>query len=58
MSVAFYFDHNVRFSIALGLRQRGVVLVARDDGFERADDSAVLAHSSLVPSSLGDTIKG
>lgn len=47
MSVAFYFDHNIRFSIALGLRQRGVdVLVAREDGFERADDSAVLAHAT------------
>jgi predicted nuclease of predicted toxin-antitoxin system len=47
MSVAFYFDHNVRLAIALGLRQRGVdVLVARDDGFDKADDPIVLAHAT------------
>ncbi|NUQ65342.1 MAG: DUF5615 family PIN-like protein [Pirellulales bacterium] len=47
MSVALYFDHNVRFAIASGLRQRGVdVLIARDDGFDEADDPAVLAHAT------------
>lgn len=47
MSVALYFDHNVRFSIALGLWLRGVdVLIARDDGFDEADDPTVLAHAT------------
>ena len=47
MSVAFYFDHNVRLAIALGLRRRGVdVLVARDDGFDEADDPTILAHAT------------
>ena len=42
VSVALYFDHNVRAAIALGLRQRGVdSLVASEDGFAEAEDPAV-----------------
>ncbi len=47
MSVALYFDHNVRAAIAIGLRQRGVdVLVAFEDGFAEANDPAVLARAT------------
>ena len=47
MSVALYFDHNVRAAIAVGLRQRGVdVLVAFEDGFAEAEDPAVLAQAT------------
>ncbi len=47
MSIALYFDHNVRAAIAIGLRQRGVdVLTAFEDGFAEAEDPAVLAHAT------------
>ncbi len=47
MSVAFYFDHNVRAAIVHGLRQRGVdVLVAFDDGYAEAEDPEVLARAT------------
>jgi len=47
VSVALYFDHNVRAAIAIGLRQRGVdVRVAFEDGFAEADDPAVLARAT------------
>jgi hypothetical protein len=47
MSVSLYFDHNVRFAIVLGLRQREVdVLTTRDDGFDTADDPDVLARAT------------
>jgi hypothetical protein len=47
VSVALYFDHNVRAAIAIGLRQRGVdVLVASEDGFAEAKDPAVLARAT------------
>lgn len=47
MSVALYFDHNVRAAIVFGLRQRGVdVLPAFEDGFAEADDPAVLARAT------------
>ena len=47
MSVALYFDHNVRAAIASGLRQRGAdVLLAIEDGFEEADDPAILGRAT------------
>jgi hypothetical protein len=47
VSIALYFDHNVRVAIANGLRQRGVdVLVAFEDGFAEAGDPAVLARAT------------
>jgi hypothetical protein len=47
VSVAVYFDHNVRAAIASGLRQRGVdVLTAFDDGHATADDPIVLARAT------------
>jgi hypothetical protein len=47
VSVALYFDHNVRVAIAIGLRQRGVdVLVAFEDGFAEANDPTVLARAT------------
>jgi hypothetical protein len=49
VSVALYFDHNVRAAIANGLRQRGVdVLVAFEDGFAEAKDAAVLARATQL----------
>ena len=47
MSVAFYFDHNVRAAIVDGLRQRAVdVLAAFEDGYAEAEDPAVLARAT------------
>jgi predicted nuclease of predicted toxin-antitoxin system len=47
VSVAFYFDHNVRAAIVHGLRQRGVdVLVSLEDGYSEADDPDVLARAT------------
>jgi hypothetical protein len=47
VSVALYFDHNVRSAIALGLRLRDVdVLVAFEDGFAEAEDAAVLQRAT------------
>ena len=47
MSVALYFDHNVRHAISDGLRLRGVdVVVAFEDGFSEAEDPIVLARTT------------
>jgi hypothetical protein len=47
VSVALYFDHNVRAAIASGLQRRGVdVLTAFDDRHSRAGDSTVLARAT------------
>ena len=47
MSLALYFDHNVRAAIASGLRQRGVdVLLAYEDGYAEVDDPIVLERAT------------
>ncbi|MGO9113014.1 MAG: DUF5615 family PIN-like protein [Thermoguttaceae bacterium] len=53
MSIALYFDHNVRGAIVHGLRQRGVdVLVAIEDSYAEAEDPDVLARATEVEPSL------
>ena len=47
MSVAFYFDHNVRAAVTSGLRQRGVdVLTVYEDGRAEEDDSVLLQRAA------------
>ena len=47
MSVPLYTDHNVHDGIVAGLRNRGVdVLMAREDGMDRASDDALLARAT------------
>ena len=47
MSVPLYTDHNVHDGIVIGLRNRSVdVLMAREDGMDRAPDDALLARAS------------
>jgi hypothetical protein len=47
VSIALYFDHNVRAAIATGLWLRGVdVRVALQDGFAEAEDAAILARAT------------
>jgi len=47
VSIALYFDHNVRQAISDVLRQRGVdVVVAFEDGFSEAEDPAILARAT------------
>jgi hypothetical protein len=49
VSVALYFDHNVRTAISFGLRERGVdVLVAYEDGYAEADDATILQRATSL----------
>lgn len=47
MSLSLYIDHNVPDAVARGLRRRSVdVIVAREDGYDRAPDDQLLQHAS------------
>ena len=47
MSLPLYIDHNVPDAVARGLRRRSVdVLVAQDDGYDRAPDEQLLQRAT------------
>jgi hypothetical protein len=49
VTVAFYTDHHVHAAVTEGLRRRSVdVLTVAEDGYETADDAAVLARATAL----------
>jgi hypothetical protein len=47
LSLSLYIDHNVPDAVARGLRRRSVdVIVAREDGYDRAPDDQLLQHAT------------
>jgi hypothetical protein len=47
VSLSLYIDHHVADAVARGLRRREVdVIVAREDGYDRAPDDLLLQHAT------------
>lgn len=53
MSIALYFDNNVRDQVLHGLRRRGIdILIAREDGTARLDDERLLERATELRRAL------